>query len=99
MIVIDRRVPLPRRAATVAARLRRERWPFSKMSVGDSFFLPAADLAPRVLIHLHNAARRVARRIVTERRTENDVDGLRVWVVSFDGQKEVASDTRARRVV
>ena len=74
LIQIEGGIPVPSR------NLCKEKYPLSRMKVGDSFFLSATKGAERRLRGAVSArAKRLQQKFTVRRVTENAVSGLRVW--------------------
>ena len=90
-IQIDKYIAIPQRKSAAGNLLpKQEKYPWSHMKPGDSFFVPGAkscatDNRPGVKTHmtLNNARQRFPGTKWTIRAvTENGVNGVRVWRVS-----------------
>ena len=62
-------------------QLRRSRYPFSQMEVGDSFFVPVeADVELGLLHHrVHSCASYMGKRLGRKFTTRSNETGVRVW--------------------
>lgn len=68
MFKIDKGVPVPRKETT---------YPFPRMEVGDSFFIPGGTNASRSGVY--NCAKNLGMKAKLRQTTEDGVDGVRVW--------------------
>jgi len=87
-IPIESGVPLPRVKRNPPPK--QEKYPWSRMQPGDSFFVPggrqtSADKRPGVVVTVaHNSAEKrfPGTKWATRQVTENGINGVRVWRVS-----------------
>ena len=74
---IERGVPIPKlggRSYVVMDLLRA-------MNVGDSFWIPATQVAGSFHSSMHKSAKRLGMRVMIRSTEEEDIDGYRVWRV------------------
>lgn len=60
----------------------RRRYPFDRMEVGDSFWVPVGDNSERTKSNLNGSARAFGRRKGQKFSIRRDEDGFRVWRIA-----------------
>lgn len=70
-IEVEKGVPIPSKTAP------HSKYPFSKMSIGDSFFAPVN--TPRIWGSISAYCKRHGGKFTARAVTENGVQGVRVW--------------------
>lgn len=81
---IDSNVKIPKRAAPRLRQGRPEKYPWSRLQIGDSFFIGGRNAAMAALSAAYACNRRRKIKLVTRGVTENGIRGVRIWRVKFD---------------
>ena len=78
---IDKGIPVPDMKFYTRGRKKETKYPWGDMDMYDSVFFPCLDRREyyRIIVHMHRWAKEHGRLFMIRKRTEMDVDGIRIW--------------------